>query len=43
MTSKQRHIGVGATPWRRIDVDMTLFQGYVPAGYIVLCSSYNLD
>ena len=32
ITSNQRRIDVGATSWRRIDVDMTLFSGRVPAG-----------
>ena len=39
MTSKQRHFKVDATSWRRIDVyatfvdvDLTLFRRYVPAG-----------
>ena len=28
MTSKQSHINVDATSWRRIDADTTLFQGF---------------
>ena len=32
MTSQQRRIIVYAMPWRRIDVDSTLFQCCVPAG-----------
>ena len=32
MTSKQHRIDVDATSGRRIDVDMTLFKGCVPAG-----------
>ena len=40
MTSKQRPINGGATPWRRIDVDMTLFEG-VPAGMISSQGEYS--
>ena len=36
MSSQQRRIIVYAMPWRRIDVDSTLFQGCVPAGEYLL-------
>ena len=34
MTSKQRRIDVDVTSWRRIDVDMALFTGRMPAGSV---------